>query len=213
MDPRHHWETVYRTKAPTEVSWYQAIPQLSLTLIQQTAPAPSTEILDVGGGASTLVDALLACGYARLSVLDISGTALSAARTRLGAPGASVRWIEADIQRAALPVRSTDLWHDRAVFHFLTSPADRDRYRTAMRTTLRPGGHVIVATFAEDGPTRCSGLDVVQYSPEQLAAEFGAEFAHVTSAREVHLTPGGTPQAFTYGVFRYSTSSPANPRP
>ena len=170
VDVKAHWEHVYRTKQPATLSWYQAEPARSLELIAGAGAGPDSTIIDVGGGDSTLVDALLSRGIGRLTVLDLSGAALDRARARLGALAERVTWLEADVTRATLPAGACDIWHDRAVFHFLTHAEARRSYiATAMRA-LRPGGSAIMATFALDGPTRCSGLDVVRYSPESLAA-------------------------------------------
>jgi ubiquinone/menaquinone biosynthesis C-methylase UbiE len=203
MDPKRHWETLYQTKEPTGVSWYQADPALSLQLIAEAAPNRDARILDVGAGASTLVDGLLGLGYSRLAVLDLSAAALAHARRRLGTEAARVTWYVADVLQ--LPVRDAaiDLWHDRAVFHFLTDPADRARYISQVRRVVRPGGHVLVATFAEAGPLRCSGLEVVRYSPEGLHGAFGHDFQLVKSVEEDHRTPFGTHQAFVYCLCRY----------
>ena len=174
MNTKTHWEHIYETKAPTQVSWYQEHAEYSLQFIQNTGVQKLDHIIDIGGGASTLVDDLLANGFQHLSVLDVSGTALQLARQRLGARADAVNWIEADITRADLLQQAYDVWHDRAVFHFLTQAADRQRYIDTVRQAVRKGGHVIVATFAPDGPNHCSGLEVVRYSPESLHAEFGA---------------------------------------
>lgn len=197
-----HWEHVYRTKGPDQVSWYQAEARLSRQLIERLSPARSSAIIDIGAGASTLVDGLVDAGYSSLTVLDLSPAALQLARARLGDRGAGVTWQAGDVLDAALPEQAFDVWHDRAVFHFLTDADDRRRYVDQVRRAVRPGGLVIVATFAEDGPTRCSGLDVARYSPTQLHAEFGVPFALVESHRELHTTPGGATQAFTYCVCR-----------
>ena len=198
MDSKGHWETVYASKKPTEVSWYQQYPRLSLDLIMSVASADARRIIDVGGGASTLVDDLVAAGYRSVTVLDLSATALRTARERLGPRGQSVSWLEADVTRTTLQGRFFRVWHDRAVFHFLTDAGDRQRYVETVRRSVRPGGHVIVATFALDGPFRCSGLDVVRYSPATLHAEFGGEFDLAGSANEIHYTPLGDEQKFTY---------------
>lgn len=203
MDLRAHWEDVYRKNEPQAVSWYQAEARLSLDLIRRAAPAADSRILDVGGGASTLVDGLVAAGYANVAVLDLCAAALEHARWRLGECATRVRWLEADILTVELPQQSVDVWHDRAVFHFLGDAHDRQRYVEQVRHAVRPGGHVLVATFAEDGPTRCSGLDVTRYTPDALHHEFGEDFRLLESAREVHVTPRGTPQAFTYCLCRY----------
>ena len=203
MDPRAHWERVYRTNAADEVSWYQPEAKLSLQLIQQVASSRDARIIDVGAGASTLVDGLLAAGYHHLTVLDVSITALVKAQQRLGNAARSVVWQEADVLTAELSTASFDIWHDRAVFHFLTSATDRARYVAQVRRAVRPMGYVVVATFAEDGPTRCSGLEVVRYSPDALRSEFGDDFQLLESRREQHATPWGATQAFTYCLCRY----------
>jgi len=155
MDPKAHWETVYRTKRPHELSWFQAEARVSLALIERAVPDRAARVIDVGGGASTLVEGLIAAGYRDLTVLDLSASALSAARARAAAAAGHVTWIEADVLSTTLPPAAFDVWHDRAVFHFLTSPDDRRRYVEQVRRAMKPGGFVIVATFAEDGPTQC----------------------------------------------------------
>jgi SAM-dependent methyltransferase len=202
MDPKSHWERVYHSKLPTQVSWYQPHALRSLSLIRRFSPPPDGAIIDVGGGASTLIDDLLDAGYHDLTVLDLSATALAESRARLGTRANEVRWIEADILVAPLPKAGYKVWHDRAVFHFLTAPADRARYVAQVRQAVRPGGFVLVATFADDGPTRCSGLEVNRYSPGALHDEFGAPFRLLTSEREEHVTPGGVRQAFIYCLCR-----------
>jgi 2-polyprenyl-3-methyl-5-hydroxy-6-metoxy-1,4-benzoquinol methylase len=198
MTSKTHWETIYQTKAPTQVSWYQSHPRLSLQFIKRTQVDHAAQIIDVGGGASTLVDALIANDFEHLSVLDISATALQVAQQRLGEYAAHITWLEADITQARLPHHFYDVWHDRAVFHFLTRPQDRQSYIESVQHSVKPGGHVIVATFASDGPTSCSGLNIVQYSPEGLHAEFGADFQLADSTRETHETPFGTEQRFIF---------------
>jgi len=201
-DRKTHWERVYETKAPIEHSWYQARPERSLELIARTGAGPGSEIIDVGAGDSLLVDALLENGMDHITVLDISGAALERTQKRLGRRSANVRWIEADVTRAQLAPLSYDIWHDRAVFHFLTNPEDRQRYVDMVLWALKAGGHAIVAAFAADGPTRCSGLDVARYSPAALHAEFGDVFDLVNSSEETHLTPWGGEQSFTYCLCR-----------
>jgi SAM-dependent methyltransferase len=201
MDRKSHWERVYAARSPAEVSWFQAHPALSLELIEEAAPHRDARILDVGGGASVLVDCLLEAGYRRLAVLDISAAALQHARARLGVRAEAVEWHEADVT-AFSPPHTFDLWHDRAVFHFLTERADRARYVAALTRALSPGGHIVIATFAPDGPPQCSGLDVVRYEPAALAAELGPGFALCTSRSEIHLTPAGNTQHFHYCLFR-----------
>jgi SAM-dependent methyltransferase len=198
MNKKTHWEHIYETKAPTQVSWYQEHAQYSLQFIQNTGVQKTNDIIDVGGGASTLVDDLITAGFQNISVLDVSARALQLARQRLGARAAEVNWIEADITQVDLPQQAYDLWHDRAVFHFLTRPTDRQHYIDVVRQAVRKGGHVIVATFAPDGPDHCSGLEVVRYSPESLHDEFGAGFEIVGSTHETHHTPLGKEQKFIY---------------
>ena len=203
LDPKSHWEGVYRTKRPEEVSWFQPEASLSLQLIQQVAPDRGSAIIDVGGGASRLVDGLIRADYHRITVLDLALTSLSQAQNRLQDSAPLVNWREADVLTAELATAAFDVWHDRAVFHFLTDPADRALYVAQVRRALRPQGYAIVATFAEDGPTHCSGLAVARYSAEELHDEFGDTFSLIHSYRETHITPNGVPQAFTYCVCRY----------
>lgn len=202
MKTKEHWEDVYRSRAETEVSWFQGHARLSLKLIRDMGVTAHAAIIDVGGGASTLVDDLLLDGYRRITVLDLSGAALSAARARLGAMAERVQWLEANLLDAELPEHAYDVWHDRAVFHFLTRVEDRRAYVQQVLRTVRPGGLVIVATFAEDGPTRCSGLPVMRYAPAELQAEFGEPFEPLGHERESHQTPSGKEQKFVYCFFR-----------
>ena len=202
MNRREQWETVYRTKNPTEVSWYQAEADLSARLIQAVVPDHSAPIIDVGGGASVLAFQLDAAGYSDLTVLDLSQAALAAAQVKLGTRADRIRWIEADILEAKLPPAGYHFWHDRAVFHFLTDPSARAAYVAQVRRALSPSGLVLVATFAEDGPTRCSGLEVIRYSVPALHAAFGPGFGSVAAHREEHRTPQGSVQAFTYCLFQ-----------
>jgi len=201
LDSKGHWEAVYRTKRVDDVSWFQATPSISLELIGRVAPGPSARIIDVGGGASTLVDSLLERGYRDITVLDVSDTALAKVRARLGDDASRVRWLSSDALTVELPDARYDVWHDRAVFHFLIDSVDRDAYMTQVRRAVRPGGHVLIATFAEDGPTTCSGLPVARYSAEALRAEFGGGFEFVESVREQHRTPSGSLQPFVYCLF------------
>lgn len=204
MDRKAHWEAVYRRNGPEQVSWFQPEARLSRNYIESVAPDRDMAMLDVGAGASVLIDALLESGYRRMTVLDLSSAALRQAQERLGSEAsARVTWLEADVLTADLPFASFDMWHDRAAFHFLTAPADRDRYVAQVRRALRPGGHVLVATFADDGPERCSGLDVCRYSPAGLQSVFGSGFHVVESRRDEHRTPRGAVQAFTYCLCRY----------
>lgn len=200
--PQDHWETVYRTRAPEELSWYQPQAKVSLELIRRAAPDPAVAIIDVGGGASRLVDGLLDAGYRNITVLDLAADALAQARIRLGDRGAAVRWIVADILAAELPEAGYDVWHDRAAFHFLTEQADRARYVAQLKRALRPSGHLVLATFALDGPPRCSGLDVVRYSGESLAEELGQGFELLEMVGQDHRTPSGGVQRFQYSLLK-----------
>lgn len=201
MDKKQHWEQVYTTKASDHVSWFQEHANLSLALIKQTGVAKDTAIIDIGGGASNLVDDLAAEGYSDLTVLDLSSAALDVAKQRLGKQAEAVQWIVGDITQADLPANRFDVWHDRAVFHFLTNPADRQAYVKQVMRSVRPNGHVIIATFSEDGPEKCSGLPVMRYSPKTLHAEFGDDFLLVKHQKEAHHTPFGTVQQFVYCYF------------
>lgn len=200
MDRKLHWEQVYAQKQPTEVSWFQPRPEYSLRLIAASGVDKSQPIIDMGGGASRLVDNLLDEGYRDISVLDISAAALQHTRARLGGRAAQVSWIEADAT-AFEPPKSYALWHDRAVFHFLTDPADRQAYRQRLARGLRSGGHLIIATFALDGPEKCSNLPVQRYSPEALSAELGSDYTLVETLSEGHITPAQKEQRFVYCRF------------
>lgn len=198
MDSKQHWEQVYTTKKPDAVSWFQEHADHSIRMIHNTGLGKDAAIIDVGGGASTLVDDLVAEGYTDLTVLDLSASALAVAKQRLGAHADAVHWLEGDITRLELPMHRFDIWHDRAVFHFLSTQEERTAYVRAVLRAVRPGGHVIIATFAEDGPTQCSGLPVVRYRPETLHAEFGDEFLLLEHEKEVHHTPSSAAQQFIY---------------
>ena len=200
MDREAHWQRVYAAKGERDVSWFQASPAISLQLIEAAGLRPDTCVLDVGGGASRLVDTLLAKGVRCVSVLDIAEEALRRSQARLGPDAGKVTWIVADVtgQWAAKPV---DIWHDRAVFHFLTDATDRANYLAQLQQHLKPGGAAIIATFGPDGPEQCSGLPVARYSPEALAAELGPDFALVESVPELHQTPSGKTQPFQYSRF------------
>ncbi|PWG63686.1 class I SAM-dependent methyltransferase [Spiribacter halobius] len=200
-DDRAHWEHIYATRSPEAVSWYQAEPTRSLELIEASGAGPHSALVDVGAGASRLVDCLLARGWQDITVLDFSVTALEAAQCRLGEPAAAVNWLVADV-REYRPERPFDLWHDRAVFHFLTDAADREAYRRSLEAALRPGGHVVMATFGPDGPERCSGLPVVRYDAEALTAALGSGFRLLEERAEQHRTPSGVTQAFRYFLLR-----------
>ncbi|MBZ5606664.1 MAG: class I SAM-dependent methyltransferase [Acidobacteriia bacterium] len=198
MDTQAHWETVFGSKAPDAVSWYRPHLETSLGLIERAASGKSAAMIDVGGGESTLVDDLLARGYQDVTVLDISATALEVTRQRLGADAERVHWIEADVTRVDLEPRRYEVWHDRAVFHFLTAESDRRAYVQRVAQAVKPGGHVIVSTFGPEGPKKCSGLDVVRYDAEALHQQFGRRFHLVESCQELHRTPFGATQQFLY---------------
>ncbi len=193
-----HWENIYAVKEPTEVSWYREHLDTSLEMILRTKTEKSGTIIDIGGGCLTLVDDLLGKGFSNLSVLDISSQAIETSKRRLGNKSSSIKWIEADITDISLPGNYYDVWHDRAVFHFLTETEDRKKYVELVMRSLKVGGHIIVASFGLNGPAKCSGLDVVRYSPETMRDEFGKHFKLVKSLNETHHTPFGTTQEFIY---------------
>ncbi|MDI1260877.1 MAG: class I SAM-dependent methyltransferase [Aquabacterium sp.] len=202
MHNKDQWEKVYATKAPDSVSWFQPHADMSMRLIRAVDLDPDAAIIDVGGGASTLIDDLLDEGHTSLTVLDLSGAALAESRRRLGARGASVTWLEADITRASIEPQSIALWHDRAVFHFLTAQEDRVAYVGQLLRALKPGGHVVMATFGSNGPTQCSGLPVMRYAADELHAEFGEAFTLLAHEEQLHHTPFGTDQQFIYCLCR-----------
>jgi len=198
---KEHWEKVYQNKSPDQVSWYQSSPVLSLQLIANTRLAFGAPIIDIGGGASTLVDELCGSGYRNVSVLDVSASALAHAKRRCAGKASAVRWYEEDVTRFKPPHRFA-LWHDRAVFHFLTSRTDRESYIKVLKQSIEPGGHIIMMTFAIDGPKKCSGLDIVQYDADKLIPELGPGFELMQTGFDVHLTPAGNQQKFAYFRFR-----------
>ena len=198
MKKEAHWEDVYRKKAPDAVSWYSPHLETSLKLIRRSAKSRDAAIIDVGAGESTLVDDLLAEGYRDLTVLDISQTALEVTKKRLGDAASRVHWICADVTRVPLPSECFDVWHDRAVFHFLTSEEDRAGYVENVARSVKPGGFVIVSAFGPEGPEKCSGLDVMRYDAQGLHGEFGRGFGLVESTTETHHTPWGAAQQFIY---------------
>jgi SAM-dependent methyltransferase len=197
MDVEAHWQEVYEQKAPDQVSWFEALPEQSLALIEEAEVDRGAALIDVGGGESRLAGELLDRGYTDVTVADISTTALEKARSELGDRAGAVDWIAADVRRHDFG-RQFDLWHDRAVFHFLVDEADRDRYLHTLRISLRPGGHLMLATFGPDGPTLCSGLPVHRYGEEELLQTLGQDFALISSRLDMHRTPSGTYQQFLY---------------
>jgi ubiquinone/menaquinone biosynthesis C-methylase UbiE len=198
MDPKSHWEAVYGSKAPDAVSWYAPHLDRSLSYVQQTGLPKSASIIDVGGGEATLVDDLVQVGYSDVTVLDISSKALDVSRDRLGERAGGVKWIAANVLDASFPAQSFDIWHDRAVFHFLTQDADRRAYVDQVVRAVRTGGFAIVGTFGPEGPLQCSGLPVSRYAAEQLHYEFGSRFTLVEKSVHMHTTPWGAQQQFVY---------------
>ncbi len=201
LDRHAHWENVYQTKGERDVSWFQETPEISLDLIRATGVTAEAAIIDIGGGASRLVDALLRQGFQAVTVLDVSEAALEASKARLGPAGAKVSWIVSDVTTWT-PQARYDLWHDRAAFHFLTDPKDRAAYAERVLRAVRPGGHVIIGTFALDGPERCSGLPVVRHDSASLAQALGPHFELLESRSHAHQTPMGTTQRFQFSCFR-----------
>ncbi len=199
-DRKKHWEQVYSNESPLEVSWFQQEPTVSMRMIQDSVSDRTQPVLDVGGGASVLVDRLLERGYTNMSVLDISSKALEHAKERLGQQVGQVEWYVSDVTEFT-PPHQYACWHDRAVFHFLTDPEDRAKYVEALSAALKPGGHLVLAAFALDGPTRCSGLDIVQYNAERLGQELGDRFKFLEEVDELHLTPAQKKQLFCYYRF------------
>ena len=200
LDAKNHWEEFYHSTSPGKVSWYQENPATSLDFIEKTGLPKEAPILDVGSGASTLVDQLLLRGYRNLALLDVSTKALLLTRQRLGGKATGVAWHHGDVTRYSLPEQYS-LWHDRAAFHFLVDPSDRRAYVTSLRQGLRPQGHLILATFAVGGPTKCSGLDVAQYDTQKITTELGQNFRLIETLEELHQTPAGVEQLFSYFWF------------
>lgn len=200
MNRQRHWNSVYTTKAEGEVSWFEDLPAVSLELLEAAGLSATSCVLDVGGGDSHLIDCLVGRGLDCVAVLDVSGAALARARARLGPAASMPIWLEADVA-ADWTLKPMDIWHDRAVFHFLTTAADRAHYVAHMVSVVKPGGAAVVATFASDGPEVCSGLPVIRYDPEKLAAELGPGFRLEESRQHTHATPWGTTQAFQYSRF------------
>ncbi|MBV1692631.1 class I SAM-dependent methyltransferase [Novosphingobium sp. G106] len=201
MTEPDHWETVYTTKASDSVSWFQATPETSLAALSRIAVPPTSAIIDVGGGASALADSLLDRGWADVTILDVAAAALEVSQSRLGTRASQVQWIAANITQWS-PARQYDIWHDRAVFHFLATKEARDAYKNALHTGLRTGGWLIMATFALDGPDKCSGLPVIRYNAELLTQELGHEFTLVEAWSEEHKTPWNSEQCFNWCVYQ-----------
>jgi SAM-dependent methyltransferase len=206
MDRTEHWNQVYEANGSSDVSWFQPVPLNSMRLLDVAGLTPSSCVIDVGGGDSRLVDALLDRGLQCVTVLDVSGAAIARVQQRLGNRASIVRWVVADVT-GAWPVSPVDIWHDRAAFHFLVDEEDRARYVANLHKALKPGGHVIIASFAPDGPAKCSGLPVMRHSAKSLAAELGAGFELLHSYVEPHQTPMGTTQSFLYAAFRLNATS------
>lgn len=202
LDYKSHWENIHTKRAPTQLGWYEPHLRTSLQLILRSGVSPEGHIIDVGGGASTLVDDLQDNGFKHITVLDISSTALNISRARLRESADKVEWIEANIMEATLPQDYYDLWHDRAVFHFLTLAGDRRKYIEQARHALKLGGYLIIGVFGPKAPSKCSGLDVIRYSPDSLQTELGDSFTLLEDREEVHRTPSGTPQQYIYCLFR-----------
>jgi ubiquinone/menaquinone biosynthesis C-methylase UbiE len=201
LDRQSHWQNVYQTKGEQQVSWSQPSPEPSLGLIEKFAPGKGADIVDIGGGASRLVDALRERGYGNITVLDLSEAALQRAKARLGADAASVQWVAADATKWQ-PLQAFDIWHDRAAFHFLVDPGDREAYLARLHRGVKRGGHAIIATFALDGPEKCSGLAVQRYDHVTLGAALGVAFELVHHQPHHHVTPWGAAQSFQFSVFR-----------
>lgn len=202
MDREKHWNDRYSTTPIERLGWYRMHLERSLKWIEELGLPSDASIVDVGAGASTLVDDLLARGFTDISALDVSREALAITRKRLGEKAEGIEWYVADVTSAELPEASFDLWHDRAVFHFLTDESDRDLYRQTLRHALRPSGHLLIGVFSPDAPAKCSGLPVERYTLEQLEAEFAGEFEIVGESGELHVTPGGVRQPYVYALFR-----------
>ncbi len=201
-DHQAHWRHVYATRPAESVSWYRPHLEVSLELLERGGLNPDSRIIDIGGGASTLVDDLLARGVAQVTVLDLSAEALEVAQARLDARGDAIRWLAADLLSADLPDSGFDLWHDRAVLHFLGDPVDAERYARQAASAVRSGGHAVVSGFAPEGPERCSGLAVARRSPGEIAALLGSCWTLVEQRTDHHVTPGGSPQPFAYALLR-----------
>jgi SAM-dependent methyltransferase len=204
MSRKEHWEQVYSSKPADRLGWYKPRLQTSLDWISALGLEPDTPVIDIGGGASTLIDDLLGQGFSAITVLDIAEPALALLRTRLGDKAAVVNWLCGDITSMELPEDAFGLWHDRAVFHFLTEASDRERYKVNLTRSLRSGGHLIIGTFAPEAPPKCSGLPVQRYDLELLCDTLGDEFELQRHRKEMHITPGGVEQMYLYCEFRFA---------
>lgn len=201
MSQKEHWEQVYSASPAEKLGWYEPHLAISLAWIRELNLPRDAHVIDVGGGASTLVDDLLAAGYRSITVLDLSEHALSSVQARLGERARLLTWLEGDVTSVDLRTHYYDLWHDRAVFHFLTAADQQRKYRETVLRALRPGGHLIIATFAPEAPPKCSGLPVQRYAPEELQGALGAEFELKRHRKELHVTPGGVEQMYQYCLF------------
>jgi len=208
MSQEDHWYKLYTSNSPEKQGWYEPHLQTSLTWIKGLRLAADAPIIDAGGGASTLVDDLLDAGYRAITVLDLSAIALSAAKERLGGKAGQVTWLQGDVTSVNLPAGFYELWHDRAMFHFLTGLGQGKKYRETLLSALKPGGHLIIGTFAPEAPARCSGLPVQRYSPEELESAMGPEFELQRHHKELHRTPGGVEQMYLFALFRKRTERP-----
>lgn len=202
MDHKEHWEDVYSSRPTDRLGWHKPRLQTSLEWIRSLELPPHAPIIDVGGGASTLIDDLLADGFSAVTVLDISDAALSLLRERLGSDAQKVSWLNGDITSVELPAGHFELWHDRAAFHFLTEPLQQQQYRQKLLQALKPGGHLIIGAFAPEAPSKCSGLPVQRYDHARLAETLGHELELIRHHKEMHVTPGGVEQMYLYCQFR-----------
>jgi ubiquinone/menaquinone biosynthesis C-methylase UbiE len=202
MSQKHHWEKAYSGEETQELGWYARRLQASLDWILDLGLSPDASIIDAGGGASNLVDDLLEAGFGSITVVDISGKSLSSAKTRLGSKAEQVKWLVGDITSIDLPAHQYDLWHDRASFHFLTELQQQRKYRDKVLQALKPGGHLIIGTFAPEAPPKCSGLPVQRYTRDQLINTLGEEFELLREKKELHITPGGVKQTYLYCQFQ-----------
>ena len=201
MSTKNHWEQVYLSRPADKLGWYTPHLQTSLNWIKELDLAKDSPVIDVGGGVSSLADDLLDAGHRSITIIDISGNALSAVKNRLGNRAELITWIEGDITAVELPTNYFELWHDRAVFHFLTESRQQQNYRDNLLTALKPGGHVIIGVFAPEAPPQCSGLPVQRYTPEQLQSTLGSEFELKRSQKELHITPGGPSRCIIIAAF------------